>query len=282
MTIVEKIEDGIENLPTLPTIYSSLSEALSNTRTTVDDLAKIISSDQASSFKVLKVVNSPFYGFSGRIDTISRAILYLGFNEIQNIVLALSIINLFSKKKIVHSFRPVDFWAHSIGVGTAARLIGDALGITKLENFFVAGILHDIGKLVFFDQFPAEYEEALKYAENNKITVLDAEKKIIGIGHVFAGELLAAKWKLPLSLRNAIAFHHSGFVNGRLDLLVTAVHLGDVAARSLELGFPGDDFIPRPNPKVDETIVLPNELFAKMKDSLLVSFNETVSLLLVD
>lgn len=282
MTIIEKIESGISKLPTLPTIYATLSEALANPRITVDDLAKIISSDQASSIKVLKVVNSPFYGFSGRIDTISRAILFLGFNEIHNIVLALSIINLFAKKKIINKFRPVEFWSHSIGVGTSARLIGEALGVTKLENYFVAGILHDIGKLVFFDQFPKEYSEVLKYCEDNQTTILQAEKQILGIGHDFAGELLAAKWSLPQSLRNAISNHHTGFVNGRLDLLVTSVHLGDIITRFLDLGFPGDDFVPQPNAKVFDTILLPSGLFMNMKDKLLSSYRNTVSLLLVD
>jgi HD superfamily phosphodiesterase len=95
---------------------------------------------------------------------------------------------MFEKRKILQDFRPVDFVAHSIAVGSTARLIGETLGVSKLENYFVAGILHDIGKLLFFDQFPAEFEEALIYSEKNKVPILESETKILGIGHDFAGD----------------------------------------------------------------------------------------------
>lgn len=282
MTIIERITSGLDKLPTLPTIYASLSEALSDSKTNIEDLAKIISSDQASSIKILRVVNSSSFGLSGRVDTISRAILYLGFNEINNIVLALSIINMFEKRKILQDFRPVDFWAHSIAVGSTARLIGETLGVSKLENYFVAGILHDIGKLLFFDQFPAEFEEVLIYSEKNKVPILESETKILGIGHDFAGELLATRWNLPVSLRNVIANHHSGFVNNKLDPLVMSVHLADVVARFLGLGYPGDDLIIQPNPQIFQNFDLPKNLFTNLQPRLMDSYKETIDLLLAD
>ncbi len=282
MTILEKISSGLTKLPTLPTIYASLSEALSDSKTSIEDLAKIISSDQASSIKILRVVNSSSFGLSGRVDTISRAILYLGFNEINNIILALSIINMFEKRKILQDFKPVDFWAHSIAVGTIARLIGEALGVSKLENYFVAGILHDIGKLLFFDQFPNEFEEALIYSEKNKVPIIESETKILGIGHDFAGEILATRWNLPSSLRNVIANHHSGFSNGKLDPLVMSVHLADVVARFLSLGYPGDDLVLQPNPLIFQNFDLPKNLFTNLQPRLMESYKETIDLLLAD
>jgi putative nucleotidyltransferase with HDIG domain len=282
MTILEKISSDEIKLPTLPSIYVTLSEALSDSKTGIEELSKIISSDQASTIKILRVVNSSSFGLSGHVDTISRAILYLGFNEIHNIILALSIINMFEKRKILQDFKPVDFWAHSIAVGTSARLIGEALGVTKLENYFVAGILHDIGKLLFFDQFPDEFEEVLIYCEKNKVPIIEAENKILGLGHDSAGELLAARWNLPNSFRNVIANHHSGFSNGKLDPLVMSVHLADVVARFLGLGFPGDNLIIQPNNVIFENIDLPKNFFTNLLPRLTESYKETIDLLLTD
>lgn len=282
MDIQERINVRIQQLPTLPTVYAALSDAMANPRVTSEDVAKIISNDQASSFKVLKVANSPFYGFQGRIDTISRAILHLGFNEVRNIVLALSVLNLFSKNKTLMNFRPVDFWAHSIATGVCARMIGSAAGINDIENFFLAGILHDIGKLLLFEYFSPEYEQVLTLVEEKKIMIRQAERKVIGIDHAEAGWLLAERWKLPISIRNTIYYHHYGFVSGKPDLMVAAVHVANIVARMLELGYPGDDFVQEPNEKVWQVLNLQNDIFTKISDVMIQHYEHTVSLMLHD
>ncbi len=282
MTIADKIQSNSVKLPTLPTIYTTLSEAMYVKKTNIEELSKIISADQAATIKILRVVNSSAYSFAGHVDTISRAILYLGFNEIHNIVLALSIINMFDKRKVLQDFKPVEFWAHSIAVGTIARLIGEALGVSNLENYFVAGILHDIGKLLLFDKFPNEYDEALSFAAKNKLTIHDAETQILGITHEQVGNILANSWNIPSSLSNAIAFHHTGFVNGRIDPLVMAVHLADVVARFLNLGFPGDYLILQPNPVIFDSVALPKNLFTNLQNRILDNYKETIDLLLAD
>lgn len=194
MDVIKKIIDGVNNLPTLPTVYTHLSQAMENPNTTKEEIARIISADQAATFKILKVANSPFYGLRGRIDTISQALLYLGFNEVKNIVFALSIINAFSKNKIFKKFKPLDLWAHSIGVGVATRLIGAVVGEKNLENYFLAGIFHDIGKLVFFEYVPNEYAKVIELVESKKIPIKDAELEILGLNHARAGQLIAEKW----------------------------------------------------------------------------------------
>ncbi|MBD3409003.1 MAG: HDOD domain-containing protein [Ignavibacteriales bacterium] len=282
MSISEKIKSRIHTLPTLPTIYHKLTESMQNPRVTTEDVAKIISTDQAASFKVLKVANSPFYGFSGRIETITRAILHLGFNEVKNIVLALSVINLFSKHKKVETFRPVDFWAHSIGVGIASRMIGAYVGISNLENFFLAGILHDIGKLLFLEFADDEYSETLRVVKEKKIPIRQAEKETLGLDHPEAGRLLADRWKLPLTIKNAIYNHHEGFVGDKPDLLVASVHVGNIVSRIMEMGYAGDDLIPEPNEKVWGVLNLPEQPFTGMVDELMQNYEETVGLLLRD
>ena len=278
--IRRKIERSVRNLPTLPTIYSTLQDAMTNPRVTTDEIARIISSDQASAFKVLRVVNSPFYGFSGKISTISSAILHLGFNEVRNIVLALSVINMFKNDKIILDFRPVDFWEHSIAVGVATRLIGSYIGVANLENYFLAGILHDVGKLVFFDLIEEDYKKVLRKVEENKCTIIEAEKEILSIDHTSAGRILGERWKLPPSIKTVIESHHSGTSSSKDDQIVASVHAADIFVRMMELGYPGDDLVPPPNRKVWEILNLPEDAFSRMADVLIQDYSSTADLVL--
>lgn len=282
MSSIEKILSEVNNLPTLPTVYTTISEAIQDSRTSTESLAKIISTDQASSFKILKIVNSPFYGFRGKIDTISQAILYLGFNEVRNIIFALSVISAFSKDKSLKHFKPVDFWAHSIAVGIATRMIGVSLGEKNIENYFLGGIFHDIGKLIFLEYAAADYAKALDIVERNNCRIKDAEVEIFGIDHARAGQLLADKWKLPQTIQNVVYYHHSGMVKTESNHLIAAVHVADIVARILELGHAGDNLIPEPNVNVWETLKLQNGFLPSLKRKLIEDFDHTVRLMLVD
>lgn len=282
MSTIEKILSEVHNLPTLPTVYTTISEAIQDPKTSTESLAKIISTDQASSFKILKIVNSPFYGFRGKIDTISQAILYLGFNEVRNIIFALSVINAFSKEKSLRHFKPVDFWAHSIAVGIATRMIGVAVGEKNIENYFLGGIFHDIGKLIFLEYASQDYAKALDIAESKGCRIKDAELEIFGIDHSRAGQMLADKWKLPQTIQNVVYYHHSGQVKSGDNTLVAAVHLGDIIARILDLGHAGDDLIPEPNIKIWDALKFQVGFLPSLKKKLIEDFDHTVRLMLVD
>lgn len=280
MNSFEKILSGITNLPTLPTIYASLSEAISDPHTSNEQLAKIISADQASIFKILKIANSSFFGLRGRIDTISQAILFLGFNEIRNIVFALSIMNFFPKEKQTFNFKPIDFWAHSIATGIITRKIGAALGIKNLESFFIGGILHDIGKLVFLEFAKKEYTRVVELVDSKNCLIKDAEKEIFNMDHSRAGYLLAEKWKLPANIQNVIYYHHNGYIGSEKDFLVAAVHAGDILARTLELGYPGDNLIPRLSSKACEILNLPYGFFSSIVKSVQEDFKHLIEIML--
>jgi HD-like signal output (HDOD) protein len=280
MNSFEIIIQNIKNLQTLPTIYTSISEALKDPLVTPEKLAQIISKDQVSSVKILKVANSPFYGFRGRIDTISQAILYLGFDEIKNIIFALSVVNIFTKDREILNFKPTDLWAHSIAVGIATRLIGSAVGEKELENYFLAGIIHDIGKLLFIEFIPKDYVKVLKLVGEKNCSIKDAEIEILGMDHCKAGQILAEKWKLPNGLQDAILLHHTGIKANQSNKLLASVHIADILATALDLGKSGDQIIPEPNIKVWEIINLPKGFFAAIKKKLIEDFNQTVSVML--
>ncbi len=271
--IIEKVKD----LPTLPTVYSALCDVIEDPNSTVADVARVISLDQASVIRILRVANSAFFGFSGCVDSISRAILILGFNEVRNLVLASSVMNLFNKSDSLRRFRPQDFWTHSVGVGLITRLFGQMAGFRRLENFFITGILHDIGKIFFFEFLKDEYPRVLALVNEKKCLIREAELEILGMDHALIGSLVADQWKLPEQIRNAIHYHHFGAIGEQADFLVASVHLGDILARVLELGYPGDDLIPRPSECVWETLKLRPGMVTQMIPKVLKDFEETVS-----
>ncbi|MDP2303198.1 MAG: HDOD domain-containing protein [Ignavibacteria bacterium] len=282
MTISEKILNRVNNIPTLPTIFETLTEALNDPRVTNQKIANIISSDQSSAFKVLKVANSPFFGFRGGVDTISQAIMYLGTTEIKNIVFSLTIMKMFSKEKKISGFSPIELWAHSIGVGILTRAIGRVISEQKVENYFLAGILHDIGKIILLQFAHEEYQEVLKYVEENNCLIMKAEQEIFGFDHSRIGYLLAEKWRLPQPIKDVILYHSSGITNEDNQKLVTSVHLADIAARILKFGYAGDPLIPQPNPKIWENFNLPNNFFSSNYEKFLEDFNQTVNTILVE
>lgn len=270
-----------KEFPTLPSVYTALSEAMANPHTTVTDLAGIIATDQASASKVLRMANTPFYGFSGQIDTISKAIFYIGFNEVKNLVVATGTMDMFSKTKNSLNFSPVDLWRHAVGVGVVTRIIGQTLGVRNIENYFLSGILHDLGKLLFYDYVEVEYGQALKLVAERKISNREAEVLVLGISHTIAGELLAQKWKLPISIRNAIRYHHTGTLpSGDPDIMLAAIHIADITARALELGYAGDDMIPEPNKRAWEILNLPSNFFTQMSERIHSDYRELVALIL--
>jgi putative nucleotidyltransferase with HDIG domain len=277
---VATIIDNIEEFSTLPTVYASLADVLADPRSTAQDVSNTIACDQASTSKVLKIVNSPFYGFPGQIDSLSRAVVILGYNEIFNLILTSYLMDFFSKKNPLGDFRPVDFWGHSIGVGIATKYLGQVLGITDQENFFIAGVLHDIGKLVFFEFAEDQFSRALELSQKNCQTLREAEEAIFGLDHAQTGALVGDRWGLPRSIVEVIRFHETGMVPGKTECLAATVHLGNIVARALELGHPGDDFIPRPNPMALQILNLNPGSLKKIVPHIIKDYEEICRVLL--
>ncbi len=276
----KKIIDEVGDFPTLPTIYTSLLNVMADSRSSVNDVAKIVTQDIAASTKILKTVNSSVYSLATKIDTITQAIFHLGFNEVKNLVVALSVMDMFSESSSLPSFNIIDLWKHSIGVGVIARIIGSVIGIKNVENYFLSGLIHDIGKLFFLERLNSDYSEVIRIVEEKSISIDQAEKEVFGLTHSQAGELLAKKWGLPLSINNSIRYHSSGFIGKDPNLQVATVHLADIIARILEFGFGGDNLIPHVNSaiwnvmKIEEGVL--STLLPKFKDG----YSQSISILL--
>lgn len=276
----KKILTSVESLPTLPIVYSKLVEELQNPYVSSKSIADIISSDQASALRVLKLANSPIFGFRGKVTSITQAITYLGFNEVKNIVLTLSVIDLFSRQKLLSTFSPSEFWKHCIAVGVISRVIAKYSGFTAYENYFLAGVLHDIGKLIFVESFPHAYSEALEISNKRTMSFLESEQLVLGIDHTEAGEILTEKWKLPLTFQKVIKLHHHGISNDAYENIVAVVHVANIATKLLQLGNSGNTSIDRPNPEVWERLRIPEGFFTITVKKFLADYDNTIGLLL--
>lgn len=282
MTIVDKIFGSINALPTLPTIFAQLSEALEDEYASNQRIAQIISSDQAASFKVLKVANSPIFGVQRKIESINQALLFLGHTEVKNILLTLSIIKQFDGRGDLNAFRSVDLWAHSIATGIICRNLAILSGQKKVDNYFLAGILHDIGKLLFLQFVHQEYINVVKFAKDKNVPVIIAEKEILKLDHAQAGQLLAEKWKIPSYIQETIQYHHSGQTPKGTNHLLATVHIANIIARIMKLGFSGDNLIPQPNIIVwDEISLNKGDLFS-LSDKILKDYKHAINTLLID
>jgi putative nucleotidyltransferase with HDIG domain len=277
----QELISKIQDFPTLPTIYHSLLETISNPLSTVQDVANIISKDQASTAKLIKVVNSPLYGISSKVDTVTQAIFYLGFNEVKNIILALSILKLFNDAKTFSYFNIIDLWKHSIAVGTISRILGQKIGVVNLENYFIAGLLHDIGKLIFYRILGDDYAKLLKYNFENNLDLEETERKEIGITHEIAGELIANQWKLPTSITLVIKSHSNFRTDGSSDNILACVHLANIIANIMMLGNNGSNVITQPNYNVWNYINLPSGSFKEMFQEIIDTYNNSIDILTV-
>ena len=248
--IIKKVIDGISGLPTLPVILGKTTQMLDDPDVSASDVGRVIVKDQAIASKVLRLVNSAFYGCQRQVSTISQAVVLLGFNVVRNIVLSVSVFETFSQDSKAEEFDKYRFWEHSIACGATTRAISKHLGVKDPEEAFVGGLLHDIGKLVLDQFLTEEFLKVLQLVKEKEIPILEAEQEVLETTHPQIGRFLAQKWNLPSTLEEAIAFHHNP-TSAETELkLVSAVHLADVIVKGMGIGYSGDDLVPQINKRI--------------------------------
>jgi len=230
--------EQIDNLPSLPSIVTKLIQVVNSPDTSAEDAAKLIQKDPALTTKMLRLANSAFYGIPRSISSVSSAVVILGFNTIRSLVLSASVMKLFAS-----TGRPAvnkdAFWKHSIVCAMAAKtIVRKYINIRMMdpESAFCAGILHDIGKLIFSEFAQKDYTEVCAFAQKNGVPLLIAERQLLGISHADIGRILADKWALPLDLEYALVYHHNPAEADSLIDLVTTVHVANSITHSLGLG----------------------------------------------
>ncbi len=229
--------DNIQSLPTLPPIVSKLNDMVSDEDVTASRLGKIIEKDQVLTTKLLKMVNSSFFGFPQRISTIPNALVLLGFNVIKTLIVTSSIFEVMQASD-------VGLFEHSLGCATAAGIIARRKGIKNPEEVSTAGLIHDLGKIVIRAELPDKYEEILRVSKEKELPVRDVEEGVVGMGHAEIGGVLAAQWNLPESLVMPVKYHHNPRRSRDHQLVATIVHFSDILVRAVGFGSGGDTWVP--------------------------------------
>lgn len=199
----------IIDLPTLSIVANNIILITQNPKSSALEVGRAISQDQALVSKILRIANSTFYGFPRKISTIPHAVVILGFANIRNLVLTASIFDTFQSKEGDGYFDREGFWKHSLACGVTSKLIAKRLGIKNLEEVFIWGLLHDLGKLILDAYFREDFTRVVFLVKEKEILIRDAEQQLLGFDHAAVGSLVANKWNLPPAVIKAIRFHHN-------------------------------------------------------------------------
>lgn len=240
MKLIDNIILKIDEFPTLPTIFSKLQDVMSNPRSNASDVADIISQDQSSASKILKIANAPIFGYKSQIKTITQAVVLLGQKELKNIIITLSIIDAFKGLKSNSYLNPVDLWKYSIATGVLSRNLAEKLGYDDIEEYFLSGILHSIGKLLYLKMLPQIFDRVITYSFDNQVSTKKTEKEIIGMSNNEAAVLLAEHWRLPRYVKKTVGNFEYGKFDGRTDKFISVVHISAFIVRVMKIGNPAE------------------------------------------
>lgn len=231
--ILGLVNDTIE-LPTMPEVLLKLNEVIAGSDASAADVAKVVTKDPAVSTNILRIVNSAYYGLQVRVSSVSLAVSVMGFNMTKKVALKAAVFSAFGKRreKIQH-FDPLAFWKHAIYTGVAARTLAaasPAFADVHPEDVYIAGLLHDIGKIILMEKAAPRYLAMLRRAVQEQRSETAVETDCFGFTHADVGSVLAIKWSLPEDLAIAIRYHHAPSRDPFHRSLSSLIHLADQLA----------------------------------------------------
>ncbi len=233
---IESIIAKSNKLISFPGVAIRVNSMVNDPNVTAKDIGKVISQDPGLTAALLKVANSPFFGFSREVDTVSRAVTLLGAKQVRDLTLATSAANAF--KGIPNELLSMDdFWYHSLCCALVSQELADLSKVKKTESVFIAGLLHDIGQLVIFNNQPELAKKSLSLVldDPQELELYQAEQQIMGFDHAQVGQALAQSWGLPENLLACIAFHHEPSTANNYQAEVAITHIANSIACLVEI-----------------------------------------------
>jgi HD-like signal output (HDOD) protein len=240
---LKKIQAYIARMPSLSTTVIKVLETCNDPNASAYELKRVISLDPVLTGRVLKLINSAYYALGHAVSSLTRAIILLGVNNVKNLALSFTILDNFRGKRSGRSFSADEFWTHSLGVGVVAKSLAALKEVppSAREEFFIAGLLHDLGKLPLQSQFPAEYCRVWDCAHRQENQLYQSEIRHLGLDHCAVGQMIATKWRLGLSLVDALSHHHHPDESSEKNRdFVTIVALANQWANAFNIGNAGN------------------------------------------
>jgi HD-like signal output (HDOD) protein len=262
-----QIEFSEMQLPETPTIIMEFSQVIEDPLSSANDIADVVTRSPSLSALLLKLVNSAFYGLQSKVDTISRAVTLIGVKEIRSMILGIEIMRLFHNipRELVDMSA---FLRHSLACGILSRILAAQKKLQHTERLFVAGLLHDIGRLVWYKYFSEQARLLLSMAKRTELSLYEIERECLGVSHEQIAGHLFKKWHIPDSLENIIVYHHAP---SRSNLWTQAaiVHMADIAVNAIGLGHSGERILARFEPRTwDRLQIVPNALKTAMEQTI--------------
>lgn len=257
----------VGSLPTLPGVVAQLCAMVDSPDTSASDIANLISKDQVLAARILKLVNSAFYGFPGRISSVSQAYVLLGFNVVKGLSVSVSVFDLMKGGL-------EDLWRHSLACSTVAGHVARALGEQDPEEIAVAALLHDIGKVAIWTKFPEEMEKVISQLQATNKSLIELEEEFLGITHVEVSGLLAEKWNLPENLREPITCHHQPWRSKKHTKRTYMVHLANIIAIGMGYSFSKDTYVHSMDKRLWDALELNDDLMDRIMENVVENIDE--------
>jgi HD-like signal output (HDOD) protein len=251
------IQTYITRMPSLPITVSKILQICNDPKTSPADLNQVISLDPVLMGRVMKLINSAYYSLPNQITSLVRAIIMLGINTVKNLALSTAVLGNLSAKKNFQALNIDGFWRHSLCVGVTAKLLAAKRrkDTKQLEEYFVAGLLHDVGKIPLNNKLSTEYVEALSITDKEHVPLFRVEERTTGVNHCDVGRLIIKSWNLGPIMEDVVFFHHTlGEYSGpNRDMLLT-VSAANFFANTNQIGFSGDRYPEKLPPQVFEEL----------------------------
>ena len=275
---LEWLVDRTSTVYSLPLFYDRLNEAINHPRSSIDDIARIITEDQGLTARLLRLANSPLFGWFGKVDSINKAVTIIGTQQLRDLALAASVMGVF-KDIPAELLNMASFWRHSVACGIIARALATWRRETNVERFFVAGILHDVGQLMMATTIPPVVMEMIEQSRASNRPYHLTEEERLGFDHAAAGGALLRSWKIPANIADPVEFHHQPSRTEQFPLDTAIIHLSEIICLAMEYGQTGEYFIPDLDPLAWERLGMPPHQLGTIIRQIEPQLEETFSIL---
>ncbi|MCL2720581.1 MAG: HDOD domain-containing protein [Treponema sp.] len=267
----EKIKNYIHEMPSLPVSAGKVLEICNNAYVNPSDLNKVISLDPVLTGRLLQLINSAYYGLGTHITSLVRAITMLGLNTVKNLVLSTAILSILPKNKDIDGLNMEGFWRHCLCVGVTSKLLAKKQGVDSryLEEYFAAGLLHDLGKIPLNAVLSSDYINMITIADREQKSLYSIENDNLNIDHCNAGDLIARLWKLDSPITDVIIHHHNASsYSGKNKNILCNVVIANYFSVVYDVGFSGDRRPEKPQQIIWDTIGLKEDVFLDIMEKL--------------
>ena len=240
---LKELTEGMPNLGSYAGVIAEIESVLDDSNSNLTDLGGVIEKDPDLAARLLKLGNSAFFGFAHRLETVSEAASLIGIQQVLDLIMVARVIETYEGIS-PDQVNMESFWKHSLACGIGARCLAFARQLPAADKFFVAGLLHDLGRLVLFSRVPEKAVQIFECHRGRRILLREAEREVLGFDHAQIGEQLLRTWQYPANLVHAVAYHHCPTSAGFFQMESSVVHLADYLVHAMQMGNSGEHFVP--------------------------------------